>query len=252
MPTSRPLSALPTAPLHVPAGDSPVADMPAPPACSLISLSAAWNSSERSSDTGSALMLAKAATGNAPARSLGEGDVVVAGGSADVVEPRAATRRTRLSANRRRHDAAYRSWISMSPTRHLPSLQKDDSREGGFGCILPKPLPGHRGSRSPDGSNPRHKRPHTPAGSGVYPAGHYAATAATRGIDLHPAEWGRTVPALGARQRQETSALSMQSHVTVEGRRVVPPGARMKRATLTGQWVTMGRVRAGVVAEPPD
>src|SRR5918995_812945 len=160
MPTSRPLSALPTAPLHVPAGDSTVADMPAPPACSLISLSAAWNSSERSSDTGSALMLAKAATGNASARSLGEGDVVVAAGSADVLESHAATRRTRLSANRRRHDAAYGSWISMSPTRHLPSLQKDDSREGGFGCILPKPLPGHRGSRSPDGSNPRHKRPH--------------------------------------------------------------------------------------------
>jgi hypothetical protein len=28
----------------------------------------------------------------------------------------------------------------MSPTRHLPSLQKDDSREGGFGCILPRLL----------------------------------------------------------------------------------------------------------------
>src|ERR671912_137207 len=103
MQTPGPLPAFPPAPPQVPAGDSTVADMPAPPACSLISLSAAWNSSERSSDTGSALMLVKAATGNASARSLGEGDVVVAGGSADVLEPHAATRRTRLSANRRRH-----------------------------------------------------------------------------------------------------------------------------------------------------
>lgn len=37
-----------------------------------------------------------------------------------------------------RHDAAYRSWISMSLTRHLPSLPKVDSREGGFACVLPK------------------------------------------------------------------------------------------------------------------
>ena len=84
-------------------------------------------------------MFAKADTGNASACSLGEGDwfeavsladgdVVLAGRSADGLALHAVTIRTRLSASTRRHDAAYRSWFSMSLMRQFPLSSAADGR----------------------------------------------------------------------------------------------------------------------------